>query len=249
MEFLEELLLQKCHLQVQFSLNCNSSQTELAMLQKPSSRPQLQCWITFLDPWVPDFYWAVGWGLAPHRGEDNSSQHPTIGIPRVLVLTVGAFQNPAQSFGVTAFLNLPGTAQRWMFWVRCSCKHPGVIGRRPGSDWFNKLQPGPRSHAKDKTTKRVRKSSHLNDLQRCYVKDCQGCANTRNPAGIFPLKFSVTLPILPGLCRLKARFWRALHALILGLCMYDSPVRLMAQIRVWSADLEPEASDVSRRLV
>ena len=46
------------------------------MSQEPSSRPQPQYWIKFLDPWRQDFYPVLGWGLAPVQGEHNSSQHP-----------------------------------------------------------------------------------------------------------------------------------------------------------------------------
>ena len=45
------------------------------MPQEPSSRPQPQYWIKFLDPWMQDFYPVLGWGLAPVQGEHNSSQH------------------------------------------------------------------------------------------------------------------------------------------------------------------------------
>ena len=36
----------------------------LEMPQEPFSRPQPQYWITFLDPWVHNFYPVLGWGLA-----------------------------------------------------------------------------------------------------------------------------------------------------------------------------------------
>ena len=33
------------------------------MPEEPSSRPEPQYWIKFLDPWVHDFYPVLGWGL------------------------------------------------------------------------------------------------------------------------------------------------------------------------------------------
>ena len=62
------------------------------MPQEPSSSPEPQDWIKFLDPWMQDFYPVLGWGLAPVQGEHSSSQHPhwiKIDFPPVLVICLG----------------------------------------------------------------------------------------------------------------------------------------------------------------
>ena len=45
------------------------------MPQEPSSRPQLQFWIKFLDPWMQDFYPVLAGVWHRYREIHNSSQH------------------------------------------------------------------------------------------------------------------------------------------------------------------------------
>ena len=49
----------KCH------DNLRKRHDNLRQTSRPSSRPQPQHWIKFLDPWMQDFYPVLGWGLAP----------------------------------------------------------------------------------------------------------------------------------------------------------------------------------------